>query len=90
MVERDLAVTVGANTPVGKLLQQIRESGKPLLSGVSVFDLYEGDQIDSTMKSVAFSLKFSADRTLVDKEVDLCFDGIVKVLKSESGAELRR
>ena len=90
VVERDLAVTVGANTPVGKLLQQIRESGKPLLSGVSVFDLYEGDQIDSTMKSVAFSLKFSADRTLVDKEVDLCFDGIVKVLKSESGAELRR
>ena len=90
VVERDLAVTVAGNTPVGNLLQQIRDTGKPLLTGVTVFDLYEGDQIDSDMKSVAFSLKFSADRTLVDQEVDRCFDGIVKVLEIESGAELRR
>ena len=90
VVERDLAVTVAGNTPVGDLLQQIRETGKPLLAEVTVFDLYEGDQIDSEMKSVAFSLKFSADRTLVDKEVDHCFDEIVKVLETSSGAELRR
>ncbi|TDI74522.1 MAG: phenylalanine--tRNA ligase subunit beta [Bacteroidetes bacterium] len=90
VIERDLAVSLNRNVPVGDVMDLIKNTGKPLLSGVSVFDIYEGDQIAADQKSVAFSLTFSANRTLVDKEVETRFGKIVKVLESELGARLRQ
>lgn len=90
VVERDLAISVARNTSVGSLLDLIRKTGAPLLSHASVFDLYEGEQIVGDKKSVAFSLTFSANRTLIDKEVDENFEAIVKALESNSGAQLRQ
>ncbi len=33
-----------------------------------LFDIYEGEQIDEGKKSLAFALRFRADRTLTDAE----------------------
>jgi phenylalanyl-tRNA synthetase beta chain len=90
VVERDLAVSVARDQPVGDIVTLIEVTGKPLLTNVSVFDIYEGDQIAADQKSVAFSLTFSADRTLVDKEVDARFDKIVRTLESDMNAQLRK
>ena len=89
VVERDLAVLVAADQPVGPLLEAIRTTGAPLLQHADVFDLYEGEGIGDEEKSVAFTLRFGANRTLTDDEVDAVIDAIVQALERSVGATLR-
>ena len=88
-VERDLAVVVPEATPAGPLLATVRRAGAPLLEDVRLFDLYRGDRIEAGTKSLAFSIRFGADRTLRDEEVDGRIRRIVKALEAEHGATLR-
>jgi phenylalanyl-tRNA synthetase beta chain len=89
-VDRDLAVLVHADQPVGPLQATIRDAGTPLLRRVDVFDVYEGEGIDEDAKSVAFTLRFGADRTLTDEEADAQVDAIVDALAQKHNARLRR
>ena len=89
VAERDLAVVVPEGTPAGPLLQTIRQAGGPLLQDVRLFDLYRGDRIPEGTKSLAFALRFGADRTLRDQEVDGRVRRVVKSLEAEHGATLR-
>jgi phenylalanyl-tRNA synthetase beta chain len=88
-VDRDLALVLDAEQPVGPLAQTIRRVGGPLLNEVRLFDLYTGDRVEAGKKSAAFSLVFGADRTLRDKEVDGRVRKIVRTLEREHGATLR-
>ena len=88
-VERDLALVVLETQPAGPLLDTIRQSGRPLLQGVRLFDLYRGDGIPPGTKSLAFTLRFGADKTLRDQEVDGRVRRIVKALETGHGATLR-
>ncbi|MCY4225750.1 MAG: phenylalanine--tRNA ligase subunit beta [Bacteroidetes bacterium] len=89
IVERDLAISVEESQSVGPLLSTLQTVGKPLLKEVNVFDIYTGDQIPSGQKSIAFSLRFGADRTLTDKEIDRVMQKIVDVLSKQFNAILR-
>lgn len=89
-VERDLALVVNRDQAVGPLTTIIEQTGRPLLQNVSVFDLYEGEHVAEGKKSVAFSLRFGADRTLKDKDVDKRVRSILHRLQREFGAELRQ
>ena len=89
VVERDLAVVVPAAQPAGPLLRTIRQAGAPLLQDVRLFDFYEGEHVAEGSKSLAFALRFGADRTLRDQEVDGRVRRIVKSLEAEHGATLR-
>jgi phenylalanyl-tRNA synthetase beta chain len=90
VVGRDLAVLVHADQPVGPMQDTIRETGAPLLRRVDVFDVYAGEGIDEDAKSVAFTLRFGADRTLTDEEVDAQIEAIVDALNTEHNATLRQ
>ncbi|HKL88020.1 MAG TPA: phenylalanine--tRNA ligase subunit beta [Salinibacter sp.] len=90
VVDRDLAVLVHADQPVGPMQNTIRETGAPLLRRVDVFDVYEGEGIDDNAKSVAFTLRFGADRTLTDEEVDEQIEAIVDALDAAHNATLRQ
>ena len=90
VVERDLAVLVERDRPVGPMLDAIRAAGGRLLREATVFDLYEGERIGPGRKSVAFALRFGADRTLTDAQVDRRIAAIVERLRKEHGAELRQ
>jgi len=89
VVDRDLAVLVPADQPVGSMLTTIREVAT-LLRRVNVFDVYEGEGIDEAEKSVAFTLRFGADRTLTDEEVDGEIQVIVEGLEQHHDATLRQ
>ncbi len=89
VVDRDIAVVVDAASPVGPLLDTIREAGGPLLRQVGVFDLYRDEKLGDGRKSVAFSMRFAADRTLRDEEVDQAVARIVKTLEERYAAALR-
>ena len=90
VVERDLAVLVADNQPVGPMLSTIRAEGDDLLRDAAVFDIYEGEGVSSGKKSVAFALRFGADRTLTDEEVDAQIDAIMQALERNHGATLRQ
>ena len=90
VVDRDLAILVPADQPVGPLQATIREAGAPLLRRVDVFDVYEGEGIADDEKSVAFTLRFGADRTLTDEEVDETIQSIVGALEHRHAATLRQ
>ena len=89
IVERDLAVLVPAEQSVGPMLETVRDTAEPLLKHVSIFDLYEGEGVEEGRKSVAFTLRFGADRTLTDAEVDEQIDAVVSALERTYGARLR-
>ena len=68
----------------------ILQSGKPLLRSATLFDVYDGNQVDEGKRSLAYSLTFQAtDRTLTDKEVGKVRNKIVKRLQREFQANLR-
>jgi phenylalanyl-tRNA synthetase beta chain len=90
VVDRDLAVLVHADQPVGPLQDTIRDAGASLLRRVDVFDVYAGEGIDEDAKSVAFTLRFGADRTLTDEEVDARIERIVGRLEQDHNARLRQ
>jgi len=89
-VDRDLAIVVDKDQPVGQLLSLIKTASSPLLESVEIFDIYEGAQVGENKKSVAFSMIFRAkDRTLVDDDVNSKFNKIVRVLEKNFNAKLR-
>jgi phenylalanyl-tRNA synthetase beta chain len=90
VVDRDLAVLVHTDQPVGPMQATIREAGGKLLRRVDVFDVYEGEGIDEDAKSVAFTLRFGADRTLTDEEVDDQINAITNALNRAHDATLRQ
>ena len=89
-VERDFAVLVDKEIPVGTLEKAISGGAGRLLEKIELFDIYEGAQIPEGKKSVAFSVYLrSADSTLNDKEIDEISTKIIKKLEAV-GAELRK
>ena len=69
-VHQDLAVVVPTEVAAEALREAIASGGGELLRSASVFDLYEGEQLDAGRKSLALRLEFqAADRTLTDEEV---------------------
>ena len=89
-VKRDLSLTVERTVPVGGIESVIIEGGGDLLEDVKLFDVYEGDRIDTGLKSVAFSITLRAkDRTLSDEEINNTMNNIIGKLEA-FGAELRK
>ncbi len=88
-VERDLAVVVPDTQAAGPLAATIRQAGKPLLQSVRLFDRYRGPGVPDGHQSLAFTLRFGADRTLTDAEVEGRVRRIVGALERAHGASLR-
>ncbi len=89
-VTRDLAIVCDQATPVLTLEKAIRRAAGKLLESVTLFDVYEGEQVGQNKKSVAYSMTLrGADRTLTDTEADQTVEKILKAL-SQIGAQLRQ
>ncbi len=89
VVERDFAVTVSADIPVGDMLKAV-ENADELCYSATLFDVYTGEQIEKGMKSVAFKVKLSLlERTLTDADILRATDNILSTLESNFGARLR-
>ncbi len=89
-VERDFAMLVDAEVPVGTLEKAISSGAGRLCEKIELFDIYTGSQIPEGKKSVAYSVWLrSADSTLSDKDIEEASAKIIKKLESV-GAELRK
>lgn len=89
-VNRDLALLVKKEIPVGRLEFFIKQRGGKILESYQLFDVYEGSQIEEGHKSVAYSLTFrAADHTLDEAEVTKSVNKILKGLEFELGVTIR-
>lgn len=89
-VERDLAILVDDNVSWQSIVDCVKNSGGENLKKVTLFDIYQGNQVEAGKKSVAFNMVFSSlERTLVVEEIDNCIQGILKSLRDNLNAELR-
>jgi phenylalanyl-tRNA synthetase beta chain len=90
-VLEDLAVVVDQAVPARRVEQVICDAAGALLERIQLFDLYQGEQIGSGQKSLAYSLVYrSRERTLTDEEVRMARERIVKALSEEVGGSLRQ
>ncbi len=89
-VQRDLAVVVAADRAAGDVEAAIRRHGGPLLRGVALFDIYRGQPLAASDKSLAFRLSLrDDDRTLSEGEVDAAVAAVVDGLAADLGASIR-
>lgn len=89
-IVKDVAFLLDKNILNKDIEDKIRKYGGRLLTDISVFDLYEGERIDSNRKSIAYSLTFSdQSRTLSDDEIMEIFNKIIEGIKKEFNAEVR-
>ncbi|MFC7061580.1 phenylalanine--tRNA ligase subunit beta [Halobacillus seohaensis] len=89
-ISRDIALVVDETVPSGNIEKTIREAGSPLIKQVLVFDVYQGEHLQSGKKSLAFNLLYlDPERTLKDKEVEEAHEKILQSVKDTHDAELR-
>ncbi len=89
-IRRDIAVVVERDMPAERVAECIRSASPDTLRELKLFDVYQGEHIDSGRKSLALGLTLqSQSRTLTDEEVDAVIDGIVAALGDQLGASLR-
>ena len=86
---RDMAVVVSEAVAAADLEKAIWAAGSALLDDVKIFDVYQGGQIASGSKSIAFALTFQADRTLTVEEVNVEYDKIFGALAQQFNATMR-
>jgi phenylalanyl-tRNA synthetase beta chain len=86
--DRDIALIVDAGLPSQKIRDIIQSY--PQVCEVTLFDVYQGEQVPPGKKSLAFALRYqSMDKTLTDEEVDKLQQKIMARLQQEVGAVLR-
>jgi len=90
-VRRDLALVLDHPVKYAELEAIAFRVGRQLLKKVNLFDVYEGDKIESGKKSYALSFILQDDnKTLTDKEIDKFMDRLAEALEKEAGAKVRR
>lgn len=89
-VKRDLAFLMDNEVPAAEIEAVARENGSALLEEFKVFDIYRSEALGADKKSIAFSLIFrSAEKTLVETEVNEITEKITKAIESKFDATLR-
>ncbi len=89
-VKRDIALVVPMSAPSGDLVTAVLQSGEKLVEHCDVFDVYQGDKIESGFKSVALSITYrSQTKTLTEKNVEKAHNKLVKLLAGTFSGSFR-
>ncbi|MFH5833582.1 phenylalanine--tRNA ligase subunit beta [Halalkalibaculum sp. DA384] len=88
--EFDLAVVVNAGVPAGDMITTIRETAGNSLETIDIFDVFEGESIGESNKSIAFRLSFlDKNKTLTINDIEPIIDEVLTVLEKQYSAKLR-
>ncbi len=89
-VRRDLAVLVSESVAASEVEASIRAAAPKLLELVELFDVYEGEGVESGQRSLAWAFRFrAADRTLTDQDVETAMTSIIASLEEAFDARIR-
>lgn len=89
-VKRDLALLIDKQVEFAEIERIAYETEKKLLKAVTLFDVYEGKNLEAGKKSYAVSFLLQDENaTLNDKQIDKIMSRLVKNLEDKLGARLR-
>lgn len=89
-VKRDLALLVDKSVTFAQVEQVVRQSERKLLRSVTLFDVYEGKNLEPGKKSYAITMTLQDDeKTLQDKQIDATMNKIIANLQKQLDAKLR-
>ncbi|MBQ7663829.1 MAG: phenylalanine--tRNA ligase subunit beta, partial [Bacteroidaceae bacterium] len=89
-VSRDLALLVDKTVEFAQIEQIAYAAEKKLLKKVTLFDVYEGKNLEPGKKSYAVNFTLQDDqKTMNDKQTDAIMQKIINSLEKQLGAKLR-
>ena len=89
-VKRDFAFIVNMDVSAEKLVKAVRGADKALISGVTLFDVYVGENVPEGKKSLAVDVTLQpTERTLTDEDIEGVSEKIVALVAKNLGGELR-
>ena len=89
-IKKDLAFVMPMSMKNEEVIKVIKHAGGRLLTDISVFDLYVGENIGLDNKSIAYNLTFEdSTRTLTDEEVMEVFKNIINEVETKLNIKLR-
>ncbi len=89
-IRKDIAVVVDKNIAAGDMVLAVKKANINHLREITVFDVYEGDNIEKDKKSIAFLILMQDTyKTLEEEQVNNIVMNALKVLQQEFNANLR-
>jgi len=89
-VRRDLALVVDEGIPAQDILDAAQAEKPPVVSDITLFDVYRGKGLGDGKKSLAFRVLLQdTQKTLTDAEVEVAVVQLVQALQARFGATLR-
>ncbi len=89
-IRRDLAIVVDETVSAARIAEVVRQAAGERLQDLLLFDVYQGEGIDSGRKSIALGLILQDySRTLTDRDVEDTITPVLQALRDELDATLR-
>jgi phenylalanyl-tRNA synthetase beta chain len=89
-VQRDFAFVVDREVKAAEIVRAAQSADRKLITGVTVFDLYEGQGIAPGKKSIAIAVTLQPrERTMTDAEIEALAAKIVTEVGKRTGGVLR-
>ena len=89
-IRRDFALLVDRDLPYQAVLDCVRDAAPEFVTEIQLFDVYTGENIDSSLKSLALSLILQeTSHTLTDTEIDEASAMVLAALAEGLSAKLR-
>src|SRR5215813_10473876 len=89
-VERDFAFVVDRAVKAGDLVRAAQNVDRKLITGVTLFDVYEGTGIEPGKKSIAIAVTLQPrEKTMTDDEIEALAKKIVAEVSKRTGGVLR-
>ena len=90
-VRRDLSLVLDKGVQFSEVAALAYQTEKNILKRINVFDLYQGDKIDSNKKAYALSFILQdKTKTLTDKIIDKCMSRLMQNFEQQLGAIIRK
>ncbi len=89
-MRRDFAFVMDRSVPAATVLRAANGADKKLISGVTVFDVFEGAALGENAKSLAIEVTLQpTSKSLTDEEIDAVAAKVVVNVESSTGGKLR-
>jgi len=89
-VVRDFAFVIDEKYNSSVVINLVKKVDKELIKSVKIFDVYQGENIDSGKKSIAFSVTLvPKDKTLSENDIEQISKKIISTVQESTNATLR-
>ena len=89
-VSRDLAFVIDESVSAAQIQDLVRECAGEYLVNLRIFDVYQGDAVEKSKKSIALGLTLQhPSRTLGDEDINAIINNCVNELQKQFNAKLR-